>query len=148
MKENKLLIIGGALSLVASLLHIGIVIGGSDWYRFFGAGERMAELAEFGSAYPAIITITIAIVLALWGLYAFSGARIIRPLPLLKQVLAIISFVYISRGVFGIPMVIYLDHPYLNELEERMTFMIFSSVISLSLGLFYWFGLARIRSIR
>jgi putative oxidoreductase len=54
--------------------------------------------------------------------------------------LVIISMVYIIRGIFGIPIVIYIDHPYLNELEEKMTFMIFSSIISLSLGLFYLVG--------
>mgnify|MGYP000492371926 CR=1 FL=1 len=146
MKTNKLLIIGGVLSVVASLLHIAIIIGGPDWYRFFGAGEGMAQLAENASTYPAIITTIIAIILALWGLYAFSGAGVIGRLPLLKLALGIISMIYIIRGVFGIPIVIYLDHPYLNELEEKMTFMIFSSVISLGLGLFYLMGLIQILS--
>ena len=49
----------------------------------------------------------------------FSGAGIIRPLPLLKPVLVIISMIYIMRGVFGIPIVIYVDHPYLNELARK-----------------------------
>jgi len=146
MKTNKLLIIGGTLSVVASLLHIAIIIGGSAWYRFFGAGEGMAQLAESGSTHPAIITVIIAITLALWAMYAFSGAGIIKRLPLLKPVLVIISVIYIIRGVFGIPIVIYLDHPYLNELEEKMTFMIFSSVISLSFGLFYLIGIMQILS--
>lgn len=146
MKTNKLLIIGGVLSVVASLLHIAMIVGGPAWYRFFGAGEGMAQLAESGSIYPAIITAIIAIVLALWGLYAFSGAEVIGRLPQLKLVLGIISMIYIVRGVFGIPIVIYLDHPYLNELEEKMTFMIFSSLISLGFGLFYLIGSMQILS--
>ena len=140
MKVNRYLVAGGILSAIASLLHIAIIIGGPAWYRFFGAGEGMAQLAENGSTYPTIITTIIAIILALWGLYAFSGAGIIRRLPLLKLALGTISMIYIVRGVFGIPIVIYFNHPYLNELEEMMMFMVFSSVISLGSGLFYLIG--------
>lgn len=148
MKTNKSLIIGGVLSALASLLHIAIIIGGPAWYRFFGAGEGMAQLAESGSTYPTIITIIIAIILALWALYAFSGAAIINRLPLLKPVLLVISMIYITRGVFGIPLVIYINHPYLNELEGKMTFMVFSSIISVSCGLFYLIGSAKLRPIQ
>lgn len=144
MKVNRYLVAGGISSAIASLLHIVIIIGGSDWYRFFGAGDGMAQLVENGSTYPAIVTTIIAIILALWGLYAFSGAGVIGQLPQLKLVLGIISMIYIIRGVFGIPIVIYLDYPYLNELEEKMTFMLISSVISLGFGLFYLIGLIQI----
>jgi putative oxidoreductase len=144
MKTNIYLVAGGILSMIASLLHIAIIIGGPDWYRFFGAGEGMAQLAEGGSSYPAIITTIIAIILAIWGLYAFSGARLIGRLPLLKVVLGLISAIYVVRGVLGIPMVIYLDSSYLKELESEMTFMIVSSIISLIIGLFYSMGLIQL----
>jgi len=36
----------GTLSFIASALHIAIIIGGPSWYRFFGAGESMASMAE------------------------------------------------------------------------------------------------------
>lgn len=146
MKINRYLVAGGISSAIASVLHIAIVIGGPDWYRLSGAGEDMAQLAENGSTYPAIVTTIIAAMLALWGLYAFSGAGVIRRLPLLKLVLAIISLIYILRGVLGIPLAIYIDHPYLNELEGKMTFMVFSSAISLVFGLFYLIGLIQILS--
>ncbi len=45
MTRNTPLIIGGYLSFVAALLHISCIFGGPEWYRFFGAGERMATLA-------------------------------------------------------------------------------------------------------
>jgi len=146
MKTNKNLMVGGVLSIITSLLHVAIIIGGPDWYRFFGAGEGMAQLAENGSTYPAMITAGVAIILALWALYAFSGAGIIPQLPLLKPVLIIISLIYMIRGLLGIPITIYVDDPYLNELEERMTFMIFSSVVSLTYGLFYLKGTMQICS--
>ncbi|MBA3286115.1 MAG: hypothetical protein H0U27_13800 [Nitrosopumilus sp.] len=144
MKHNRYLIIGGVISLIASLLHVLIIIGGPDWYRFFGAGEGMAQLAEKDSTYPSIITGVIALILALWALYAFSGAGIISRFPLLKPVLLVISAIFITRGVFGIPVVILIDQPYLNELEEKIIFMIFSSLVSLCIGLFYLVGLIEV----
>ncbi len=148
MKTNKWLIIGGILCFVASLLHVAIIIGGPEWYRFFGAGEGMARLAESGSIYPTLITGVIALILAIWALYAFSGAKIVIQLPFLKSVMVGISMIYIIRGVFGIPIVIYIDRPYLNELEGKMMFMIFSSIFSLVCGLFYLTGTIKIRSVK
>ena len=71
MKVNRFLSVGGIFSITAALLHILIIIGGPDWYRFFGAGEGMAQLAENGSMYPTVVTTMIAMTLGLWGLYAF-----------------------------------------------------------------------------
>ena len=75
---DRLLLFGGGLTGVASLLHVAIILGGPDWYRFFGAGERMARLAARGSTYPTVLTASIAVVLGLWTLYALSGAGLIR----------------------------------------------------------------------
>ena len=46
---NIFLIIGAAFSAAAAVMHIGCIIYGASWYRFFGAGERMAQLASTGS---------------------------------------------------------------------------------------------------
>ena len=46
MAANPFLIAGGVLSALASLLHIAVIAGGPAWYRFFGAGEGMARMAE------------------------------------------------------------------------------------------------------
>lgn len=133
----------GALGTgTASLLHLAIIFGGPDWYRFFGAGERMAQLSARGAIYPTLITLSIALVLGLWTLYALSGARIIRRLPFLRLALVLIASVYFARAVLGIPVVLFVKGPYIDELRGRMTFMVVSSLISLSLGFCYAFGAA------
>ena len=132
-KTNKLLLFGGILSGVAALLHIAIVIGGPRWYRFFGAGEELASMAENGSWYPAVLTIGIAAVLFIWALYAFSGAGLIRRLPLLKMGLVVISSVYLIRGFAFIPA-------YLVKPEVVDDFLVWSSLISLILGVSYALG--------
>ena len=75
-EPNTPLVVAAAFSAVAALLHVGIVIGGAQWYRFFGAGERMALASAAGRMYPSVVTLGIATVLALW-----SATRLC-PLPI------------------------------------------------------------------
>jgi len=133
------------LTGAASLLHLGIIFGGPEWYRFFGAGERMARLSARGSSYPIIITAGIALILGLWALYGLSGAGVIRRLPLLRVALVLIAGVYLARGALGVPLVLFVDDPYADELKGRMTFMVVSSLVCIFLGLCYAFGAARVR---
>ena len=53
---NTWLAVGGVMSLGAALLHLAIIIGGPNWYRYFGAGEEVARMAAEGRWRPAIIT--------------------------------------------------------------------------------------------
>jgi hypothetical protein len=60
MPRNPWLVTGGVLSAAAALLHVAIIAGGPDWYRFFGAGERMAHMAELGLLRPTLFALGIA----------------------------------------------------------------------------------------
>ncbi|HYJ30438.1 MAG TPA: hypothetical protein VEW25_08880 [Allosphingosinicella sp.] len=105
-RPDPWLIAGGTLSAAAALLHLAVIVGGPDWYRFFGAGEGMARAAERGSPVPALITLGIAAVLAAWAAYAFAGAGLIRRLPLMRTALVIISAIYLLRGLTLVPALI------------------------------------------
>jgi putative oxidoreductase len=144
--SNRTLIVAGSLSLVAALAHVAVIIGGPDWYRFFGAGEEMASMAEQGALYPALLTALIAAVLATWGLYAFAAAGLIRRLPLMKTALVIITTIYLLRGLaglLGVALAGSVDNPYLNELQKEATFIWISSLICLVFGAAYLFGTLR-----
>lgn len=135
MKFNKLLVIAGLLSFIASLLHIACIFGGPDWYRFFGAGEHMAQLAEQGSTYPTFVTLIISAILAIWGMYALSGAGVILKLPLIKTALVLITAIYLVRGIAGLTI------PFLTTSQaihyNSIQFWIISSVVCSIYGLFY-----------
>ncbi|WP_434357030.1 hypothetical protein NF212_15090 [Parasalinivibrio latis] len=143
---NPYLIIGGAGSIIAAVLHVAIIFGGPNWYRFFGAGEKMAQMAEAGKTYPAVITAVIAALLLVWGLYAFSGAGIIGKFPFTTPALTVIGGIFLLRGLAGIPVVFMADHPYLQELAQRMTFMVVSSAICLVLAALYLIGMMKMQS--
>lgn len=64
----------------------------------------MARAAERGDAYPAVITIGIAAILAVWAAYAFSGAGLLPKLPLLKPALIAITSVYLLRAITYVPL--------------------------------------------
>ncbi|MFY8299617.1 hypothetical protein AAEU28_12690 [Pseudoalteromonas sp. SS15] len=98
---NIFLIFAGSLSALAAVMHLGCIYFGAPWYRFFGAGEQMAQLAEQGSSKPALITSGIVFMLAIWSAYAFSAAGLITKLPLLKTALILITLIYTARGVAG-----------------------------------------------
>ena len=51
---NRWLLLAGTMSGAASLLHLGVILGGPAWYRFFGAGEGMAHMAERGDPKAAL----------------------------------------------------------------------------------------------
>lgn len=131
---NPFLIFGAVLSAVASGLHIGCVVFGPSWYRFFGAGERMVRLAAAGSPYATIATIGIAAVLASWSLYALSGAGIIPGLPLERVALCVITGIYLLRGLVGIMLAMVDRHP------RRSAFWLWSSLICLVIGGTYLVG--------
>jgi hypothetical protein len=131
---NTALTVGGALSCLAALLHIAVIVGGADWYRFFGAGERMAAQAAAGSAIPGLITLGIAVILAAWGLYGFAGAGLIGPLPFMRAALIAISAVYLARALVIIPV-------YFKAPEKIDAFAVWSSLICLVYGVFYTLGI-------
>lgn len=86
------------MSVAASLLHLACIAGGPDWYRFFGAGEAMAEAAERGSLMPAMVTLVIAAILGSWALFAFGAAGIGWRPPLTRTALVAISAVLLARA--------------------------------------------------
>jgi hypothetical protein len=124
------------LSGVAAMLHLAIIAGGPDWYRFFGAGEGMARLAERGSPRPALITLAIAALLGLWSAYALAGAGRIGRLPLMRTALVAITAVYLLRGLVLVPAL--ATNPGAVD-----SFMLWSSLIVLVYGITYAVGTYR-----
>lgn len=134
MQNNKFLIGAAICSGVAALLHLGCIIFGGNWYRFFGAGEQMAQMAEAGHIYPTIVTLVIVSLLTIWSLYALSGAGVILRLPLLRFGLCVIAAIYLLRGISFMPLIPMFP-------GNSITFWVVSSATCFVFGLLYALGI-------
>ncbi|MES2248451.1 MAG: hypothetical protein V4645_14305 [Pseudomonadota bacterium] len=137
MTPNLFLTAGAALSAIAALLHVCIVFGGPAWYRFFGAGERMASSAEAGHLYPVAVTLAIASVLGVWAAYALAGAGVLPPLPLQALVLPAITTVYLLRGLVAAGL-------WLFDRRRLTAFWVWSSLVCLVYGVVHLVGLVQV----
>ncbi|WP_445398455.1 hypothetical protein [Zobellella sp. An-6] len=131
--KNQLLILASCASGLAALAHLGCVVFGGEWYRFFGAGEQMAIMSEQGHWYPAVVTSVMVMVLLLWSCYGLSGAGVIRRLPLLRVGLCVITGIYLLRGVAFIGIMPMFP-------ENSLLFWLVSSGICLGVGMLYAVG--------
>ena len=136
-KSNQYLIAGGVMSALISLLHIILAVYPS-LYRYIGPGQSaLTQMAEQGSSITTLVSVALAVLFALWAIYAFSGSGLIRPLPFLRFALIAISVIYILRALFlpsEINMVLNQGYPF--------RFIVFST-ISLITGLLYLLGIVR-----
>jgi len=138
--NNVWMLIAAGSTFLASILHILVIVGGPDWYRFFGAGEQMAVLAERGHWYPLVVTSFISLVLAVWGLFALSASGVIAPLPLYKWALGAITCVFLLRGLCLIPA-----FRFVQGLSD--VFWLWSSLITLFIGSVYFIGMLKLLSV-
>ena len=134
--RNTFLIIGAALSALAALLHVGCILFGASWYRFFGAGEKVARMAAAGHWYPTVLTLGIVAILSGWSLYALSGAGVIRRLPFVRPALCLITCIYLLRAVAFAPLQTYFP-------GNSTTFWLWSSAVCFVAGLVHLAGLWR-----
>ncbi|MDO6685949.1 MULTISPECIES: hypothetical protein [unclassified Agarivorans] len=133
---NTFLVAAGTLSAIAALMHVGCIVFGASWYRFFGAGEKMALLAEQKSIKPALITSAIVAILSVWALYAYSAATLSFALPYPRIVLVLITLVYLVRGLAGLLLI-------KKPMGNTPRFWLWSSVICLLIGLIHLVGLSQ-----
>ena len=131
--SRPLLLTAAWMSVAACLLHLATIVGGPDWYRFFGAGEAMAQAAERGSPVPPVMTLGVAAVLAAWAAFAFGAAGVIRLLPLTRTALIAIATVLLMRGALVVV-------PQVWAPEQTMTFRVVSSAACLAMGLCFALG--------
>ena len=129
----EIFLVAALLSFAVAVLHIAVIIVGAPAYRYFDTGEALAQAAERGQIWPALVTVAITVVLIGFGLYALSGAGLLMSLPLLRPVLIGIAAIYTLRGMALVPQLFGL-------VEGPPRDLVFSAV-SLAIGLVYIAGL-------
>ena len=132
MLKKSLLIMAAFCSASVAVLHIFIISQGAWAYRFFGAGETIASMAEQGSWIPGLLTSAIVAAFCLAAAYFISAAGLIPRLPFLRVGVLTIATVYTLRGLAILPA------PFFHV--EISQFDLWSSLISLAVGLLHVAG--------
>lgn len=85
-----------------------MILGGASWYAFARAPEYIVLSAREGTLTATVGAIAIAIAIAtlmfICSFYAFSGAGLIRKIPMLKSALVTISLLCLIRGAYVAPL--------------------------------------------
>jgi hypothetical protein len=138
----------GAILAFGGLLHIAAIFGGPDWYAFLGAPAGLVALAGTDSLRPAVSCVVIAMLLFVSASYAFSGAGLIRKLPALRTVLALIGLGLVTRGLLFLPLAAWRPHllsGVCGKCAQPGLFLIATSLLCLLVGGGYLIGALGLR---
>ncbi|MDU1889886.1 MAG: hypothetical protein E6767_04285 [Dysgonomonas sp.] len=124
--------IAGILNFILAIGHLVSLIWAKQVFEAGGVGKEMEELALIHPALPYLLTVFVAIILFIFGLYAFSADTKIGELPLLKIGIFGIASIFILRAFAGIIEILISDVSVVRELAYSST--------ALFIGLLYLIG--------
>ncbi|MCC8034492.1 MAG: hypothetical protein LIO77_00980 [Rikenellaceae bacterium] len=95
--------LAGYINLLISAAHFAALFSLENAFRLTGVAPQMARAGEVWSGLPATLTVIVAVVFAVFGIYALTAAGSIDlRLPLLKTGIYAIGALYVLRGVAGL----------------------------------------------
>jgi hypothetical protein len=94
--------LGGYINIIIAVGHIVGLFWAGQMFEVTGIRKEMGELSTIHYSLPYMLTIFVAIIFFIFGLYGLSADSEFRPLPFLKPVIYIIAGIYILRGFGGL----------------------------------------------
>jgi hypothetical protein len=91
--------IGGILNIIIAVAHIIGLFWAEQMFEKTGAGEGMKELAQIHYSIPYLLTVFVAIIFFLFGIYGVLADSKTKKLPFLKFGVFSIAFIYLFRGI-------------------------------------------------
>lgn len=125
--------LGGYINITIALGHIIGLFWADIMFEVTGIGKEMTELAQTHSSLPYLMTIFVAIVFFIFGLYGLSADNKFRQLPFLKPVIFTIAGIYLLRGIGE--LIFDLEKQQANQSLE-----ITYSLIAVFIGLLFLIG--------
>jgi len=124
--------IGGILNIVIAIAHIIGLFWAEQMFEKTGAGDGMKELSQIHYSLPYLLTIFVAIIFFLFGIYGLLADSKTRKLPFLKFGIFTIAFIYLFRGIG--------EQSYNLLKGATTTSETIQSVVALIIGLLFLFG--------
>jgi uncharacterized membrane protein len=91
--------LGGYINILIAIGHIVGLFWADKMFEVTGIGKEMTELAQTHFLLPYLLTIFVAIVFFVFGLYGLSADNKFRKLPFLKPIIFLIAGIYLLRGL-------------------------------------------------
>jgi MFS superfamily sulfate permease-like transporter len=132
-QKNLMLKLGGYINILIAIAHIVGLFWADKMFEVTGVGNEMAKLAQTHFSLPYLLTIFVAILFFIFGLYGLSAYNKFRPLPLLKPVIFAIAGIYLLRGIGE--LIFDLEKQQANQFLE-----ITYSLIAVIIGLLFFIG--------
>ena len=98
-QKNIMLKLGGYINIAIAIAHIVGLFWADKMFEVTGVGNEMAKLAQTHFSLPYLLTIFVAVVFFIFGLYGLSASNKFRELPFLKSVVFLIAGIYLLRGI-------------------------------------------------
>lgn len=124
--------IGGVLNIIIAVAHIIGLFWAEQMFEKTGASEGMKDLSQIHYLIPYLLTIFVAVIFFIFGIYGVLANRKIRKLPFLKLGIFGIAFIYLFRGIG--------EQSYNLINGTTTTSETIQSVIALIIGLLFLFG--------
>ena len=124
---------GGYINILIAIGHIVGLFWADKMFEVTGIGKEMAELSQTHSSLPYLLTIFVAIVFFIFGLYGLSADDKFKKLPFIKPVIFLIAVIYLFRGISELIFDIQKQQasPFLETLY---------SLIAMTIGLLFLIG--------
>jgi hypothetical protein len=128
-----LLVLAAFIAMGTAVAHLSCIFLGPECYAAQMAPPQIIESAKNGTYFAPIGTVFASALFVVLGLYALSGAGIIRKLPLLKYAVYAVATLCIIRGI--LPLQLWLRHP-----DTVNDIVFYTGIVWLVTGLLFLFG--------
>jgi len=124
--------LGGYINIIIAIAHLIGLLWAKQMFIVTGIGKEMRELSQIHTSLPYLLTIFVAIVFFIFGLYGLSADNKFRNLPFLKTGVFAIAGIYIIRGI---------GEFIFDKIDDISLFTeTLYSLIALTIGLLYLIG--------
>ncbi len=124
--------LAGYINILIAMGHLIGLLWAPQMFEATGIGKEMRELSQIHFLLPYLLTLFVAGIFFLFGLYGLSADQKIKKLPFLKPGVFIIAGIYILRGLGEL-----LFHALQQTSSMRETIY---SLLALGIGLLFLIG--------
>jgi hypothetical protein len=124
---------GGIINIIIAIAHIIGLLWAEKMFEATGIGNEMNKLAQIHISLPYLLTVIVAVIFFIFGLYGLSADEKFRKLPFLKLGIFVIAGIYILRGIGELM--------YQDILKDSFSIIeTVYSLVALAIGFLFLFG--------